>query len=107
MPDTERHILIVLSDFLEDDGQYRFSTDRRLSNCESSRQFARRLLEAHGFVLRGLSLFLGGLDSSDSGTLGPQRRNAIRTFWSSYFGEMGAHQEIQVDGTGMLAQFGG
>lgn len=107
IPGSGRRQLIVLSDFLEDDGAYQFSTDQRLLSPEASRQFARQLCEEYRFVLHGVNVYLGGLDSREFGILGSERQNAVRTFWSTYFGKMGARQEIQSDGTGMVTQFRG
>jgi hypothetical protein len=106
IPTTDRRRLVVLSDFLEDDGRYRFTSDPRLAKTATARQRATRLRREHGFTLAGVEVYLGALESTDFARLGPERRRAVRSFWSEYFAQPGSRTEVQLDGTGMLATLG-
>jgi hypothetical protein len=103
LPSKGSRRLIVVSDFLEDDGTYRFVSAASLENPMRSRQLAARLNKQHGFSLRGISLCLGRLESSDFAPLSAQRKEAVQEFWVAYFATGGEPAEIQFDGTGILA----
>jgi hypothetical protein len=95
--------LIVVSDFLEDDGSYRFVSAGELASPVRARQLAARLHQQHGFTMNGVPLCLGRLESSDFGPLSAQRKEAVQSFWAAYFAVGGEPAEIRFDGTGMLA----
>ncbi len=103
--DTERR-LIVVSDFIEDDGIYRFVSDTSLTSSAHARQLAAHLREQHAFALRGVPLCLGRLESSDFPLMSPRRKVALREFWMSYFDATEESVEIQLDGAGILADAG-
>lgn len=102
LPSGSARRLIVVSDFLEDDGQYNFVTDPALANPSRARREASRLRAMHGFALTGTSLCLGRLASLDYGSLAPQRRAAIDAFWQTYLAEDGRAPDIEIDGVGIL-----
>jgi hypothetical protein len=102
IPDTDRRRLIVLSDFFEDDGRYRFSLDRNLKDAADARILANCLASEHQFVLHGARIYLCTLESGDFARLEPSRQTAVRTFWSAYFARTGRHEEVQLDGLEML-----
>lgn len=95
--------LVVVSDFLEDDDQYDFTSDRALGKPASAHDLASRLRAEHGFTLHGAVLCLGRLGSVQFESLAPARKEAIRAFWTAYFAEQGHTPDIQLDGVGMLA----
>jgi hypothetical protein len=95
--------LIVVSDFLEDDGVYNFVSAGSLASPTRARQLAARLREQHGFTLQGVPLCLGRLESSDFAPLSAQRKEAVQAFWAAYFAAGGVQAEIHLDGTGILA----
>jgi hypothetical protein len=95
--------LIVVSDFLEDDGTYRFVSDGSLANPARARELAVNLREQRDFTLQGVQLCLGHLESSDFAPLTAQRKEAVQAFWAAYFAAGGESAEIEFDGTGMLA----
>jgi hypothetical protein len=95
--------IIVVSDFLEDDGTYRFVSDGRLANPARAHELAARLRGQDGFALQGATLCLGRLESSDFATLSAERKEAVRSFWADYFAARGKPAEIRFDGLGMLA----
>ena len=103
LPSGPSHKLVVVSDFLEDDGTYRFVSSGSLASPASARQLAIRLGEEHGISLRGVPLCLGRLESSDFGPLSAQRKEAVKTFWAAYFASAGEPIEIRFDGTGLLS----
>lgn len=103
LPKESCRKLVVVSDFLEDDGTYRFVSAGSLENPERARELAGRLREQHNFTLKGVPLCLGRLESSDFAPLSTQRKEAVQAFWTAYFAEGGESVEIQLDGTGILA----
>jgi hypothetical protein len=92
-----------VSDFLEDDGSYRFVSASSLANPARARQLAARLRAEHKFTLSATSVCLGRLESSDFAPLSAERKEAIRAFWTDYFAAAGMPAEIRFDGTGILA----
>jgi hypothetical protein len=98
--------LIVVSDFIEDDGTYRFTSDPSLVSPTRARVLALRLRTKHRFALPGVILCLGRVESSDFAPLSLGRKNAIQTFWATYLTENGRSSEILIDGAGMLEDSG-
>ncbi len=103
LPNEMNRNLVVVSDFLEDDGNYRFVSASSLTNPARARELAVRLREQHGFMLQGIPLCLGRLESSDFAPLTAQRKEAVQAFWTAYFAAGGESADIQFDGTGILA----
>jgi hypothetical protein len=103
LPNHEARRLIVFSDFLEDDGTYRFVSAGELTSPASARQLAARLREQRGFTLQGVHLCLGRLESIDFAPLSPQRKDAVQAFWTAYFVKKDRTPEIQFDGVGMVS----
>jgi hypothetical protein len=95
--------LVVVSDFLEDDGTERFVRDKAIATPAYARELAARLRAEHGLALPGVSLCLGRLESSDYAQLSEERKEAVTAFWSTYLAGSGQQPEIRFDGTGMLA----
>jgi len=103
LPNGMNRKLVVVSDFLEDDGNYRFVSAGSLANAVRARDLATRLREQHGFTLQGVPLCLGRLESKDFAPLAAQRKEAVQAFWIAYFAAGGESAEMQFDGTGILA----
>ena len=103
LPQRSNRQLIVVSDFLEDDGAYRFVSDGQLANSAHARQLAARLRSQKGFALQGVTLCLGRLESSDFMSLKAERKEAVDAFWTEYFAADPKPTEVQFDGTGLLA----
>src|ERR1017187_2090000 len=76
--------LIVVSDFLEDDGTYRFVSAGELATPEHARQLGAQLREQRGFKMRRVPLCLGRLESTDFAPLSVERREAVDAFWAAY-----------------------
>jgi hypothetical protein len=103
LPKESNRTFVVVSDFLEDDGTYRFVSDGAMASPAHARQLAAHLREKHGFSLQGATLCLGRLESNDFAPLSAQRKEAVQAFWTAYFATGGEGAEINFDGTGMLA----
>jgi hypothetical protein len=103
LPNGMNRKLVVVSDFLEDDGTYNFVSAGSLTSPVRARELSARLREQHGFTLQGVPLCLGRLESSDFAPLAAQRKEAVQAFWTGYFAAGGEPAEIQFDGTGILA----
>jgi hypothetical protein len=103
LPNGMNNKLVVVSDFLEDGGTYRFTSAGALVSPARSRELAVRLRTQHGFTLQGVPLCLGRLESSEFAPLSAQRKEAVQAFWTAYFAGGEQPAEIQVDGTGILA----
>jgi hypothetical protein len=106
LPKESNRKLVVVSDFLEDDGTYRFASASSLASPAPARELASRLRGQDNFMLQGVTLCLGRLESSDFAPLSAQRKAAVQAFWTAYFAETGETAEIQYDGTGILADAG-
>jgi hypothetical protein len=102
LPKENNRNLVVVSDFLEDDGTYNFVSAGSLASPARARQLAVRFHEQHGFRLEGVHVCLGRLESSDLAPLSAQRKEAVQKFWATYFAAAGEPAEIQFDGTGIL-----
>jgi hypothetical protein len=103
LPKDSNRRLIVASDFLEDDGTYRFVSDSSLATPTRSRVLAAHLRAQHGFALQGIQICLGRLESSDFAPLSAQRKEAVKAFWAEYLTVGNRPIEIQFDGTDVLA----
>jgi|ERR1035437_1721681 hypothetical protein len=103
LPNVSNRKLIVVSDFIEDDGTYNFVSAGSLANPARARQLAARLREEHSFTMQGVVPCLGRLEGSDFAPLAAQRKEAVRAFWTAYFAAGSQPTEIQFDGTGILA----
>ena len=58
--------LILFSDFLEDDGTYRFVADRELANDRSAELLAKKIQVERGLPTVGVRVYLGNLSSLES-----------------------------------------
>jgi hypothetical protein len=102
VPESADRRLIILSDFLEDDPSYRFVSSPQLANPEHARALAVELRTDRSFVLPGVPVCLGRLESSDFAPLSPQRKEAVQAFWAEYLDDRGRALELRFDGTGLL-----
>lgn len=93
--------LTILSDFLEDDGTYRFTSDPELADSSQAERLAK---SATGFgePPRGICVYLGSVESTSFRILAPKRQRAVRAFWQDYFIRWGSSTQIRLDGTGGL-----
>jgi hypothetical protein len=100
-----RKVLVVLSDFVEDEKQLNFKTSPIVSNDASATEAGRKLAASQQ-SLKGAQVYLGWLQSNDLKNMPTPRRDAVKTFWTEYFKQAGA-KSVQVcsDGPGQLTKF--
>jgi hypothetical protein len=96
--------IVVLSDFVEDDGRYEFISDRRLRNSRAAKDLAAELAR-RSTDLHGVTVYLGELPSVSLKKVPQTRREAIKVFWLEYLGSRGAQVEWATDGDGELTGF--
>jgi len=89
--------LIVMSDYLQDDGVYCFTSDKALADVVTAQALADHLQKEHAFALRDVHVFLEAIQSKDLRSLGPNRQHTVWAFWKTYFAPT-ATVEIQIDG---------
>jgi hypothetical protein len=101
-----RKIIVILSDFIQDDNTYDFNNSKELLNEESAKTFARTISQVRSESFQGIIVYMGLLNSIDMKSLDSTRRSAILAFWKEYFCERGSLSIIyKTDGTGQLTIF--
>jgi len=90
--------LVVMSDFLEDDGQINFTRDRALTSVVAARASADDLAKhrVHPFRTDGVSL--ERLRSRDRAALSNMRLEAVDAFWEEFLGKSEADVGNPKDG---------
>jgi hypothetical protein len=73
--------LIIMSDFLEDEGQLNFVTNRSMTSTPTARALAKREAAKHELGIRGATVHLTRLHSRESGSLPSSRIDAVDAFW--------------------------
>ena len=86
-----------MSDYLQDDGVYCFTSDKALADVVTAQALADHLQKEHAFALRDVHVFLEAIQSKDLRSLGPNRQHTVWAFWKTYFAPT-ATVEIQIDG---------
>lgn len=102
LPKGVKRRVVVVSDFLEDDARYRFTTESALARPSTARRLAIQIRAERGFALGGARTCLGRLESRDFATLSPVRRESIDSFWKAYLAGDGHEPEVQIDGLELL-----
>lgn len=96
-------VLIIFSDFIEDDGRVNFKLDRRLRTKTTASQYAVEEAKASFSTAPIFSrVELALLRSKELRALDRQRRDNIKQFWSEYFKAQGVQTEYMTDGMGIL-----
>ncbi|MDR3725133.1 MAG: hypothetical protein P4K83_11685 [Terracidiphilus sp.] len=103
LPKETNRRLIVVSDFIEDDGLHDFVRDKGLADPASSRTIAARLRTERSFTLPGVPICLGRLESNDFVQLTEERKAAVQVFWDEYLSDVGHTPLVHFDGAGLLA----
>jgi len=98
---SRRHLLI-LSDFIQEDGDMDFRRDKRLANQMAAQAFAKERSNIINFSLQHADVFLGLLKSKEYTALDRKRRNAIKEFWIQYFRAAETGPKFADDGIGLL-----
>jgi len=102
MPGKSDRLLIVLSDFIQEDDGVDFRRDGHLANPASARDFVQKLLKTHPIDFQNTRAYLGLLRSSEYTRLGISRRAALHEFWIEYFATCGAQARFAADGIGLI-----
>jgi hypothetical protein len=100
--DHATKLLAILSDFIEEDRQFNFSTDNLISGAGPVQKFATQKARMGSIRLEKVEVYLGLLKSSEFIALDRSRRNIIKSFWIQYFNNVGAHPRFFDDGPGLL-----
>lgn len=97
-----KHILIVLSDFIQDDGEENFGATVRLRDLEQAKMFSQQAAQRDDLSFREVNVYLGLLRSAEYARLSKTRRTALKVFWMAYFKTLGGTPEFVTDGVGFL-----
>ncbi|HLJ27915.1 MAG TPA: hypothetical protein VKY85_14490 [Candidatus Angelobacter sp.] len=100
-----KRVLIILSDFIQEDDGVNFRNDNRLANQTGAETFATQLFKVYPFQMAGVQVSLGLLRSKEYIRLRYSRREALRSFWTKYFLASGTSARFVIDGTGLLDTF--
>jgi hypothetical protein len=101
-PKGSERRLVIVSDFLEDESEYRFSSAPQLANAGRASALALVLRSKRNFAQPNVRICLGRLESSDFAPLSALRKDAVGSFWIAYLSEKDRQPELHFDGTGML-----
>jgi hypothetical protein len=85
LPSLNMKRLTALSDFIEDDGTYRFTVDKQLADATAAETLADYLQNEHAFTLSDTRISLNMVQSRDLRSIDPQRQRAVSEFWKRYF----------------------
>jgi hypothetical protein len=97
-------LLVVLSDFIQEDRVLNFKKDKRMASRAAAKECAMQTARISALDLKGIPVYLGGLQSNEYTDLGRSRREAIQEFWIRYFLSSGAHPRFATDGPGLLGR---
>jgi hypothetical protein len=99
---SRKYILVVLTDFLQDDGAENFGTTVRLRDLERAKIFSQQAAQKDDLSFQGVNIYLGLLRSEEYARLSKTRRTALKIFWMAYFKTLGGKPEFVTDGVGFL-----
>jgi hypothetical protein len=99
---TPKSILVILSDFIQDDSEINFLKDGRLNNSSTAKEFSRQLGRRERLNFGGIPVYLGLLKSKEYAGCSRSRRSAIQEFWIGYFTSFNSAPEFASDGLGLL-----
>ncbi len=98
-----RKLIVILSDFIQDDSKFNFNTSPYLANDRAAADLARKLLANRKDKFAGTTIYLGMLRSKDLKKMPNGRREAVQIFWREYFRNGGAGTiSLAIDGPGKL-----
>jgi hypothetical protein len=97
-----KRLLVVLSDFIQEDRELNFKTDKHVASRAVAKEFATQTARVSALDLNGMPVYLGGLQSNEYTDLGQSRREAIQEFWITYFLSSDAHPRFVTDGPGLF-----
>ncbi|HEY4677958.1 MAG TPA: vWA domain-containing protein [Candidatus Angelobacter sp.] len=100
-----KRFLVVLSDFIQEDGELDFKMDKHLESPATASQFAAIAAEKDGLDFPNLPVYLGSLRSSEYSRLARGRRAGIQAFWINYFKSHHGKPMFSIDGAGLLRRY--
>jgi hypothetical protein len=95
-------LLIVLSDFIQDDGKLNFENSKDLANHLTAKMFAAQMARTTPINLNGVRVYAGFLQSAEYARMEKSRRNGIAEFWSEYLRQSGTSTHLVSDGPGLI-----
>lgn len=105
LPKGTQPLVLVLSDFIQDDRQFNFKSDPRLASPETASLLAAAVAKQAICNLHGVPVYLGYLESRDLAPLSRRRREAITAFWLTFLSQAGAQVTVATDGPGSAQAF--
>jgi hypothetical protein len=99
-----KQTLMILSDFIHEDDDINFRSDGRLANQIDAGTFATRTAKTQRLHFTGVQVYLGLLRSNEYLRLNRNRREALRSFWTTYFGASETQPYFVTDGLGLLTE---
>jgi hypothetical protein len=97
-----KKLMVVLSDFIQDDGQLDFENNKNLANRVSAKMFAARTAKTTPLNLNGVRVYAGFLQSAEYARMEKSRRGGIAEFWSEYLRQSGTSLHLVTDGPGLV-----
>jgi hypothetical protein len=102
---NSRKGIIILTDLVQDDGQFDFKRDPAVADIRRAQFLADSLAAREKSRLADVPLYVGRLRSRDFSLLSRRRRASIGAFWEQYLVGIGARAQIALDGSGLLGHF--
>ncbi len=100
-----RRSVIILSDFIQEDDELNFKSDKKLSDLGVATNLSAHMASESALDFHGVPVYLGLLRSNEYARLGRNRRTGIQAFWMSYFKSIGGKPKFVSDGPGLLERF--
>lgn len=97
-----KKLLIVLSDFIQDDASLNFGNDRNLADRLHAKKLAERMARISPINLAGVRVYAGFLQSTEYTRMEKSRRNGIAEFWFEYLRQSGTPPHLVADGLGLI-----
>jgi hypothetical protein len=101
-PSKSTHVLVLLSDFIQEDRKLDFRKDDRLRNPLPAKASAAKLAKAGRIDFQGTRIYLALLRSNEYTSLCKERRDAIQEFWVEYFSLSHGQADSVTDGIGLI-----
>jgi hypothetical protein len=99
-------VLVVLSDMIQDDRRFDFANHPDLGTADRAAALAATVAGRDGVSLDRVRVYVGSLRSGELKSMPPDRRDALRAFWETYFrAESAAEVGYFADGPGALETY--
>lgn len=105
LPAGQTGIVIMLTDGIQDDGQFNFNRAPELGQKSTATILAADLARASKQSFPDTQIYFGYLKSRDLARLSRSRRDSIQVFWTEYLRRLGARPQTVIDGPGLLPRF--